>query len=410
MSRDEIVHWKTQAWQDPKMVSWYAGRMQEERHTNRLKNEIEVGLCQRHAVGPEVLDVGIGTGRASLPLARAGLRVTGIDSSQAMLEECARQAGDLPITLQLGDVAHLEFPDGCFDSLVSLNVLVHFPHWREVLREWARVVRKGGRIIFDIHSLDHERVASAAYGLPPPEEDLSPDCYTCRITADELLETADALELAILAVTPYGGVLGAGNRNLWLHDSLASGHRFERLLSWVAVDERLYAFARFLELEVFAQLTPTATGRMLVVFEKRPAAAENHAWRARMQALDAWLASSPLTYADAFSRIPAWDEGWRARLNDHMAWPRNRVLMHFLLSNFPGRIELVSFFDPPWAATLQDWQRRYLMDIATQRLLRRFVTDSAWSDLDACGVNLRAGLEYELTRDLLNHCLKAFDA
>lgn len=124
---DSLINWKTHAWQDAGMVSWYSGRMVENTSTNYLKNVLEVGTVKRHIRGKEVLDIGIGTGRASLPLIEQGFAVTGIDSSQAMLNETRRLAGNLPITLKLGDITKLPFDAESFDSAIALNVMVHFP-------------------------------------------------------------------------------------------------------------------------------------------------------------------------------------------------------------------------------------------------------------------------------------------
>src|SRR6478609_5969512 len=57
--------------------------------------------------GGPVVELGPGTGRVTLPIARAGVRVIGVDSSQRMLEVCGRRAqeeglGDL-VDLRLGD-------------------------------------------------------------------------------------------------------------------------------------------------------------------------------------------------------------------------------------------------------------------------------------------------------------------
>lgn len=50
----------------------------------------------RETGGP-VLELGCGTGRYTIPLARAGLAVTGLDRTPAMLDEARAKAGDLPI-------------------------------------------------------------------------------------------------------------------------------------------------------------------------------------------------------------------------------------------------------------------------------------------------------------------------
>lgn len=99
--------------------------------------------------GLAVLDIGTGTGRAALPLAARGARVTGADSSAEMLkvaEAHAAQAG-LTVTFVQGDAHALDFPDAAFDLAVSLRVLMHTPDWQRCLGEMCRVSR--GRVIFD---------------------------------------------------------------------------------------------------------------------------------------------------------------------------------------------------------------------------------------------------------------------
>ncbi len=405
----ELITWKTDAWKNPEMVAWYHQRMIENTGTNTLKNEVEVGLCRQYAVGHKLLDVGIGTGRGSLPLAREGFDLTGVDSSQAMLDQCAKLAGELPVRLLRRDLADLGFSEGEFDTLVSLNVMVHFPHWGEVLREWRRVVSPAGRIVFDIHSLDHELAAAGALGLKPPSEELPPDRYINRVRAQELAETADALDLAIVAVVPYAGIFAGGNPNYWLHSSLAYGARFDRLLSWLSIDARLFEFALFLEREVFAALTPKVTGRMMVVLENRADRVANAAWLQRNQALDDALAGEPLRREVLIDMLPAWDADWQTRLDAHLDWPRNRVLLHFLLSNFAGRVDLASFLATRHAETLTDWQRRLVFDLLTTKSLREFAAAPEFAKaFDYHGVNLRPGLEYELTQTMLTSYFKAF--
>ena len=405
----ELINWKTDAWKDPAMVAWYHQRMLQTAHTNTLKNEVEVGLCRKFAKGRDLLDVGIGTGRGSLPLAREGFRLTGVDSSQAMLDQCAQLAQGLDITLHQGDLAQLDYPTDSFDTVLSLNVLVHFPHWRQVLDEWRRVVRADGRIVFDIHSLDHELAAAQALGLPEPVLELPPNAYTCRIRAAELVQAADELGLAIVAVVPYAGVMGGGNPNHWLSQSLSDGARYNRLMSWLSTDTKLYDFALFLEREVFGAMTPKATGRMMVVLDNRDDKAGNAAWLARCGEVEACLAREPLGMSEAAKLIPTWDEAWVARFNAHLDWPRNRLLLHFLLSNFPGRIDLASFLESRHAEVLADWQQRYVYDLLTRRSLRRFIESPVFAQpFSYKGVNLRAGLEYESTREMLSHYFKAF--
>jgi len=103
--------------------------------------------------GRRVLDVGTGTGRAAISLARRGAVVTAIDASAEMLAVAVKrvaQAG-VAVSLAQGDAHALEFADNTFDAAVSLRVLMHTPDWRQCLAELCRVSRE--RVVFDYPAL-----------------------------------------------------------------------------------------------------------------------------------------------------------------------------------------------------------------------------------------------------------------
>lgn len=91
--------------------------------------------------GRRILDVGTGTGRAAVFLARGGAVVTGVDASNAMLDIAReRAAGDgVTVRFLLGDAHALEFPDRTFDVTISLRLLMHAPGWRDCVAELCRV-------------------------------------------------------------------------------------------------------------------------------------------------------------------------------------------------------------------------------------------------------------------------------
>ena len=99
-----------------------------------------------------VLDVGTGTGRAAIALARRGARVTGVDASAEMLAVADRRARDagVGVTFLSGDAHGLSFGDASFDAVVCLRVLMHTPDWRRSLGELCRVARQ--RVVFDYPS------------------------------------------------------------------------------------------------------------------------------------------------------------------------------------------------------------------------------------------------------------------
>jgi ubiquinone/menaquinone biosynthesis C-methylase UbiE len=93
------------------------------------------------------LDLGCGTGAATVRLARLGINVTLLDSSPAMLEiakRAAREAGvGGKIALKHGDadqVANL-FPVGSFDIVLCHNILEYVDDPNAVLSAAARVLR-----------------------------------------------------------------------------------------------------------------------------------------------------------------------------------------------------------------------------------------------------------------------------
>ena len=58
-----------------------------------------LALAQRF--GGSVLELGCGTGRYTIPLAQAGVEMTGLDIMPPMLERARQKAKGLPITLSL---------------------------------------------------------------------------------------------------------------------------------------------------------------------------------------------------------------------------------------------------------------------------------------------------------------------
>ena len=101
---------------------------------------------------------GIGTG-ADLPLIPSGVEVTGTDVTPAMLRRAAAH-GRPGVTLKVMDAARLDFPDGHFDAVVLHLILAVLADPAGGLREAARVVRAGGRIVVFDKFLADRKTAS----------------------------------------------------------------------------------------------------------------------------------------------------------------------------------------------------------------------------------------------------------
>lgn len=100
--------------------------------------------------GACALDVGTGTGDLAVELGRLGARVVvGVDFSPEMLAVAARKAGGKHSRLSwaLADALHLPFAEGSFDCVTNAFLLRNLADLSAGLREMARVLKPGGRLV-----------------------------------------------------------------------------------------------------------------------------------------------------------------------------------------------------------------------------------------------------------------------
>jgi ubiquinone/menaquinone biosynthesis C-methylase UbiE len=96
-----------------------------------------------------VLDVGTGDGTYAIEAARRGGQVTGIDVDPAMLA-AARSRSDcagVSVALREARAEELPFDHGAFDVVLAVTVLCFVPDARGAVREMARVLAPGGRLV-----------------------------------------------------------------------------------------------------------------------------------------------------------------------------------------------------------------------------------------------------------------------
>ena len=128
--------------------------------------------------GERVLEVGPGTGYYTLDVAEWALpegSVEILDVQQEMLDHTMRRAterGIANIIPTLADATRMPYEDGSFDAAYLVTVLGEVPDQDAALRELARVIKPGGRLVVgellgDPHyvTLSSLRLRAAAAGL-----------------------------------------------------------------------------------------------------------------------------------------------------------------------------------------------------------------------------------------------------
>lgn len=147
-----------------------------------------------------ILEIGAGTGRYSIALAKEGMEVTAVElveSNLAVLKENSK--GLKNIASFQGDATDLSrFPDNFFDVTLSLGPMYHLYEKEEVnaaIDEAIRVTKPGGIILFSFISVFAIMYANYLYGnwTKGQKENFSDD-YQVRHFKEQLFTGYDVTE------------------------------------------------------------------------------------------------------------------------------------------------------------------------------------------------------------------------
>ncbi|HSB39690.1 MAG TPA: class I SAM-dependent methyltransferase [Gaiellaceae bacterium] len=124
-----------------------------------------VDLLAELAGGGRALELGIGTGRIALPLARRGVEVHGIDLSRAMVARLREKPGGEEIPVTIGDFATARAENGFALAYLVFNTITNLTTQAEQVacfRNVAAQLEPGGRFVIEVMVPDLRR-------LPPGE-------------------------------------------------------------------------------------------------------------------------------------------------------------------------------------------------------------------------------------------------
>lgn len=103
--------------------------------------------------GGRIAELGVGTGRVAIPLAKLGHPVEGVESSQEMVSELRRKVGGASVTLIVGDMADAPVSEGqsvvaCVDN--TLFLLDSQQMQVQLFEKSAAALAPGGRVVIEV--------------------------------------------------------------------------------------------------------------------------------------------------------------------------------------------------------------------------------------------------------------------
>ncbi|HLD61233.1 MAG TPA: class I SAM-dependent methyltransferase [Patescibacteria group bacterium] len=129
---------------------------EKEKYLNSFENNKVLELLG-DVQGKKVLDIGAGTGRLTLQLAKRGAEVTAVDISEEMLKKLRSKNEEVRIVI--ADAEDLPFDNDAFDIVVSAFLVVHLKDPTRFFDEVYRVLKDGGTfLVTNINQKDPPKV------------------------------------------------------------------------------------------------------------------------------------------------------------------------------------------------------------------------------------------------------------
>ena len=114
-------------------------------------HDIIFGMCFEFVKSNEtLLDIGIGTGLASINFSKIGLKIYGIDASQEMLNICKSKSFAHQLLLHSISDFPVPFDNSFFNHVICCGVLHFFNDLTGLFGEVKRLIRKNGIFAFTI--------------------------------------------------------------------------------------------------------------------------------------------------------------------------------------------------------------------------------------------------------------------
>jgi SAM-dependent methyltransferase len=139
-----------------------------------------------------LLDVGCGSGQTAIPAAKMGLKVTGIDIAENLIDHARKSAKKAKLDAQfdVGDAENLPYENNSFDTAITMIGAMFAPQPDQVTSEFARVLKQGGSLHmanWTPESMPAQMFKCVAEILPPPAGFIPPVLWGKEETVNQRL-------------------------------------------------------------------------------------------------------------------------------------------------------------------------------------------------------------------------------
>jgi len=271
-SDEDIRRKKMEFWSRTGAAVEYEQAIKSKNSINQIKNLVELEIVLKNVKG-FILDAGTGTGRFAIPLAcNPENVVVALDYSNEMLDlnrKLSAQQGINTIEYVQGDIEHLKYPADYFDAIVSITVVRHFPQWQNILKEYARVLKPRGKLVFEMCSGDHIVLAnriSPRFGLRFKKDGFYN--FEAEVPFDNLHTWLDSIGIDIEDRLTYDFL----NNNCFLKIVTINDLGYKIVRKAIGLILRLSPLKRlmvWMELKVLRYFPPSFSYNYMVIGQKR---------------------------------------------------------------------------------------------------------------------------------------------
>ncbi len=158
---------------------YYDGRHYDAQHKN-FSVDIPFYLEQAVKYGDPILELACGTGRVTIPIAKSGFDVTGIDISSNMLNSAAVDAAEAGVKVNFikGDIRNFQIDNKFALIIFPYNAIAHLMDLKSVIQCFLNIkkhLHSNGKFIFDIFNPDLKLLIRDDSKTYPVAEYLDPD-------------------------------------------------------------------------------------------------------------------------------------------------------------------------------------------------------------------------------------------